>query len=157
MDCSFINNHLAEIAEKALDAKQAQQCSAHLSQCDTCTRLVRSFEEAWRLDPAQRLEPSGEFYYKVMEKIEQKSSPAQYIQKAFRNWQLVLQPLAAAALVALGIWFGAYLGAGSSGTQTNLAAADNFGNDYYAVLSVFPDGSSGELYQEIAQAQKGDE
>ena len=156
MDCSFINNHLAAIAENALDAKQMELCRAHIGQCSACARLLGQFEKAWQTDPAEQLEPSGNFYYKVMEKAAQKSTIAQYIENALQSWQLILQPVAATALLALGIWFGAVLGTGSSATQTSLASADEFDDDYYSVLSVFPQGSSGEFYQEISQNQQGD-
>jgi hypothetical protein len=157
MGCRFIKKNLADVAEKTLPPKTAENVSIHLKSCRDCRDLVERFCRVWEtLEKPERAQASPQFWFQLERRLrESERGKAGELSAAglvprLTSWAPALRPVATTAVLILGVLVGSYLGeillwGGFGGSQQATRTEQAF--EYYlGGLDDFPTGSVGELY-----------
>ena len=154
MDCKLIRDNLADIVERKLPPETEKRLDAHLESCASCAALVDSFARMWQVwEQPERIEPSPGFWVQLQRRIQEREGTKVRVLPLIVDWAGWIRPVAAVAILVLGVLVGNYLGdllvwTGRSASEQQQASpqAKQLFDYYLGGLDDFPSGSVGEFY-----------
>ncbi len=146
MNCSFIQDNKIAIVDKSLSNEEGFGVESHLESCTCCARSIAAFRATWdTLQEPSEFRPDLGFAQAVEEKYERVRWVPRFVFELLKPG--IVQPIAAAAMLACGIWAGSFLAATPVGTDTQQMSVS-----YYNVFSEYPDGYTSDVYSELAES-----
>ncbi|MBN1981335.1 MAG: zf-HC2 domain-containing protein [Chitinivibrionales bacterium] len=150
MDCKATEQRLAAWADNELSLQERHSFQQHVDQCPACAFLVAEFATIWSSQQNQNQEQTvGEvFLESVMERLQAPAKPWIRFERLFKQLRYALQPIAAAAIIAVAVGVGWYIGGVTE--QGDSTSQDAFYTTYTSVLG---DAASGSFSEYLLQEQ----
>ncbi len=121
MKCKEIHKGINSYLEGKMDSKNQDLFNAHLEACSSCKKLVEEVSTTLSsFDQVNKLQPDPFMYTRLMQEIENRSKTGLWI-----NFQRIIQPIAAAAVLIIGMFIGIGIGNNYSMDGEVLASAES--------------------------------
>lgn len=121
MKCKEVHKLIGPFLNGLLDEKKSKLFHSHLSECNSCEKLVNEMSATLLiLDNQKRLLPDPFMHTRIMQEIENRK----HTNVVFRLGR-ILQPIMVAAILIIGIYVGIGLGNSYTSESEEIASADS--------------------------------
>ncbi len=105
MICKEVHKKINSYLSRELDSKQLQAFELHLKDCTSCRQLISEVKSTMSLvDRPEKLLADPFMFTRIQAQIENRDV------ETSRNWKRVLQPIAIAMIMGIGLFSGISLG-----------------------------------------------